>query len=110
MTVGDGWVERNLGQVADITMGQSPDSKYYSEDEVGLPFLQGCAEFTARFPVPKLFCSQPKKIGKTGSILFSVRAPVGKTKPIGQLHRRVQPLPYRKLKCGTDQVDAQTGG
>lgn len=43
-----------------------------------MPFLQGCAEFTARFPIARLFCSQPKKIGKAGSILFSVRAPVGK--------------------------------
>jgi type I restriction enzyme S subunit len=75
----EGWVEKKLGQVAEITMGQSPDSKFYSEEEIGMPFLQGCAEFTARFPDARLFCSQPKKIGKAGSILFSVRAPVGRT-------------------------------
>ena len=59
-------------------MGQSPDSSLYSEEEVGLPFLQGCAEFGSKFPRHKLFCSQSRKVARAGSILFSVRAPVGK--------------------------------
>jgi type I restriction enzyme S subunit len=59
-------------------MGQSPDSRYYSEEENGLPFLQGCAEFKGRFPKHSLYCSQTKKIATVGSILFSVRAPVGR--------------------------------
>ena len=59
-------------------MGQSPDSSLYSEEEVGLPFLQGCAEFGSKFPRHKLFCSQSRKVAHAGSILFSVRAPVGK--------------------------------
>ena len=75
----EGWDTKYLGQVAQIVMGQSPDSKYYSEEEVGLPFLQGCAEFTEKFPIANIYCSQSKKIATSGSILFSVRAPVGKT-------------------------------
>jgi type I restriction enzyme S subunit len=75
----DGWIKKPLSEVADITMGQSPDSKFYSEEDVGMPFLQGCAEFGSKFPSPKINCTQIKKIGKAGSILFSVRAPVGKT-------------------------------
>ena len=59
-------------------MGQSPDSKYYFEEENGLPFLQGCAEFTDRIPKYSSYCSQAKKVAHAGSILFSVRAPVGK--------------------------------
>ncbi|EHO40529.1 restriction modification system DNA specificity domain-containing protein [Caldithrix abyssi DSM 13497] len=72
------WEKRKIGEIAQVIMGQSPDSKYYSNDEIGLPFLQGCAEFNNRFPKAKLYCSQPKKVGEKGSILFSVRAPVGK--------------------------------
>lgn len=79
MTVTDGWITKTLSEVANITMGQSPDSKFYSEDEVGMPFLQGCAEFGSNSPSPKLNCTQIKKVGKAGSLLFSVRAPVGKT-------------------------------
>ncbi len=74
----DGWLEKPISSVAEIVMGQSPDSKYYSDEEVGLPFLQGCSEFTNIYPSPNLYCSQLKKIAPTGSILFSVRAPVGK--------------------------------
>lgn len=72
------WKTVALSRVAHLTMGQSPDSKYYTEDESYCPFLQGCADFRQRFPVPHLFCTQQRKEGKTGSILFSVRAPVGK--------------------------------
>ena len=77
MTAIEGWVEKPLSEIADITSGQSPDSKFYTDDEVGMPFLQGCAEFTTKYPIAKLNCLQIKKIGKAGSILFSVRAPVG---------------------------------
>jgi type I restriction enzyme, S subunit len=73
-----GWENKPLGTVAEIVMGQSPDSKYYSEEEVGNPFLQGCAEFTNKYPIASLYCSQIKKLAITGSILFSVRAPVGR--------------------------------
>lgn len=72
------WIEKPLSEIADITMGQSPDSKYYTEEEQGMPFIQGCAEFSARNPKPKISCTQIKKVAKAGSILFSVRAPVGR--------------------------------
>lgn len=78
MTLPDGWLYKPLAKVAQIVMGQSPDSKYYSEEEIGLPFLQGCAEFQGRHPKHVIYCSQSKKIGRTGSILLSVRAPVGR--------------------------------
>ena len=78
MTSQQEWETTPLGRVANIVMGQSPDSKFYSPEEVGLPFLQGCAEFANRFPRHKLFCSQRRKLASAGSILFSVRAPVGK--------------------------------
>ena len=78
MTAPENWKKRFLGRVAQLTMGQSPDSRYYSEEENGLPFLQGCAEFGARFPKHRIYCSQARKIARAGSILFSVRAPVGR--------------------------------
>jgi type I restriction enzyme, S subunit len=74
----NGWIEKPLSEIADITMGQSPDSKYYTEEEEGMPFTQGCAEFSSRYPKPKINCTQIKKVAKAGSILFSVRAPVGR--------------------------------
>ena len=78
MTTNQEWQTTPLGEASDIVMGQSPDSSLYSEEEVGLPFLQGCAEFGSKFPRHKLFCGQSRKVARAGSILFSVRAPVGK--------------------------------
>lgn len=72
------WTTSPLGQVTNLVMGQSPESKFYSEEETGLPFLQGCAEFQVRFPKHKVLCRQIKKIAPQNSILFSVRAPVGR--------------------------------
>ena len=78
MTLPDGWLIKPLAEVAQVVMGQSPDSKYYSAEEVGLPFLQGCAEFQGRHPKHAIYCSHSTKIGCAGSILLSVRAPVGR--------------------------------
>ncbi len=33
--------EMKLGDVAEINMGQSPNSKYYNSDRKGIEFLQG---------------------------------------------------------------------
>ena len=73
------WPEISLSQLATITMGQSPEAACVSTDERGLAFLQGCAEFGARVPSPKLHCSPPLRVAKAGSVLISVRAPVGTT-------------------------------
>src|SRR5689334_19284720 len=78
MTTVDGWQTSPLGVVANVVMGQSPDSNFYSSDEIGLPFLQGCAEFGDHNPHAILYCGQRKKVAAKDAILFSVRAPVGR--------------------------------
>jgi type I restriction enzyme S subunit len=40
-------------------------------------FYQGRTDFTKRFPKRRLYTTEPKRIAKSGSILMSVRAPVG---------------------------------
>lgn len=66
-----------LGEVASITMGQSPGAETYSSEEHGLPFLQGCAEFGAIHPQPEIYCDPPLRVAPKNAILISVRAPVG---------------------------------
>src|SRR5437660_11321715 len=66
-----------LGTLAILNMGQSPLSSSISDDENGLPFLQGNAEFNSIYPKARLYCHKPLKICKKGDILISVRAPVG---------------------------------
>lgn len=71
------WDVVKLQNAANITMGQSPPSSTYNEEGIGLPFLQGKAEFGPVYPKPVKFCSEPKKTAAPHSILISVRAPVG---------------------------------
>ena len=66
-----------LSDIAVITMGQSPSGSSYNEDGVGEVFYQGRAEFGFRFPKPRLFTTEPKRMAETGDVLLSVRAPVG---------------------------------
>lgn len=66
-----------LKRVAAINMGQSPPSESYNAVELGLPFLQGNAEFGDLHPTPRLWCPDPPKQCQPGDILLSVRAPVG---------------------------------
>jgi type I restriction enzyme S subunit len=66
-----------LTKFADVTMGQSPGADLCNTDGKGLPFLQGCADFGASNPQASVFCVRPLRSAKTGSVLISVRAPVG---------------------------------
>jgi type I restriction enzyme S subunit len=71
------WRVVRLGEVAAILMGQSPPSESYNSQGIGLPFLQGKAEFGEVYPTPIKWCSRPLRISPPGAILLSVRAPVG---------------------------------
>lgn len=67
-----------LGEVAEITMGQSPESKHYNQDGEGLPFHQGVSDFGTRFISHKTYTRSANRIAQPGDILCSVRAPVGR--------------------------------
>lgn len=71
------WEKGILGDIADITMGQSPKGSSYNENNVGTVFFQGRAEFGHRFPTIRLYTTEPKRMANKNDILMSVRAPVG---------------------------------
>lgn len=73
-----GWEWKNLNEIANIVMGQSPKSEFYNVKGIGLPFHQGVTDFGFRFPSHKTFCSVENRIAEKYDILFSVRAPVGR--------------------------------
>ena len=73
----DGWKETTLSDIAHVNMGQSPPGDTYNTEGIGMPFMQGSAEFGEHYPEPVKFCSVPAKIAEIGDLLLSVRAPVG---------------------------------
>lgn len=67
-----------LGKIAEVTAGQSPEGKYYNEINDGIPFYQGKTEFGDTFlGEPKVWTTKVTKLAMEGDILMSVRAPVG---------------------------------
>jgi type I restriction enzyme, S subunit len=73
----EGWEVKRLGEVANVTMGQSPLSKYYNSEGIGLPLVQGNADVKDRKTIVRFYTSEITKKGKHGDIIMSVRAPVG---------------------------------
>ncbi len=72
-----GWSNGILSDVANITMGQSPDGSSYNEDGEGIIFYQGSTDFGLRFPDIRQYTTSPSRYANKGDILMSVRAPVG---------------------------------
>ena len=71
------WAIRRLGDMAQLTMGQSPPGSRVVDLEGGLPFLQGNAEFGPRYPTARYQCDEAVRQCAPGDSLISVRAPVG---------------------------------
>ena len=71
------WDEGILGDIMNITMGQSPPGKSYNNNGDGVVFYQGRADFGLRYPNMRLFTTDPKRFAKVGDVLLTVRAPVG---------------------------------
>jgi type I restriction enzyme S subunit len=68
-----------LVDVCELIAGQSPPSSTYNDNENGVPFFQGKADFGELYPTVRMWCSEPKKMTLPNDILMSVRAPVGST-------------------------------
>ena len=74
----EGWEVKKLGDVCNVTMGQSPKSEFYNATGDGLPFHQGVKDFGNRFPNHVTYCTVESRVADKGDILISVRAPVGR--------------------------------
>ncbi|MFR4671276.1 MAG: restriction endonuclease subunit S [Intestinibacter bartlettii] len=71
------WEIAQIDDISQVTMGVSPSSKTYNEDNIGLPLLNGAADFEGKLIKPSKFTSEPKKICKKGDMVFGVRATIG---------------------------------
>lgn len=72
-----GWADKELTDIANITMGQSPAGSTYNSDGNGTIFFQGSTDFGWLFPTTRQYTTAPNRMAKKGDLLVSVRAPVG---------------------------------
>lgn len=75
---GGGYRLCQLGDLAEVVMGQSPPGASCSDDPSHGPVLvQGMSSFGDRHPLRRRFTSQPTKLVRAGVPIMTVRAPVG---------------------------------
>ena len=73
----DDWEQRKLGNVVQITMGQSPDGSTYSDEPSNYILVQGNADLQNGWVCPRFWTTQMTKKADAGDLIMSVRAPAG---------------------------------
>ena len=73
----DAWGQVKLGDIAQITMGQSPDGATYTDNPKDHILVQGNADMKDHRVCPRVWTTQVTKTAEPGDIILSVRAPVG---------------------------------
>lgn len=73
----DTWEQRKLGDIVQITMGQSPNGETYSEEPSTYILVQGNADLNNGWVVPRVWTTQLTKQADKGDLIMSVRAPAG---------------------------------
>ena len=81
-------------------MGQSPKSVFYNTNGNGIPFLQGVRTFGENYPQIDTWTTSYNRKAKSGEILFSVRAPVGRVNWANQDLAVGRGLAALKIKSG----------
>ena len=71
------WEQRKLGDICQITMGQSPDGSTYSETTSDYILVQGNADLKDGWVYPRIWTTQKTKMAYVGDLIMSVRAPAG---------------------------------
>ena len=73
----EAWEQRKLGETFCITMGQSPSSANYTSNPDDYVLVQGNADLQNGWVYPRVWTTQVTKSAEPGTLIMSVRAPVG---------------------------------
>lgn len=68
----DEWVKQSLGKTVEIIMGQSPDSKNYTDNPNDYILVQGNADMQNGRVVPRVWTTQITKLAEKGDLILSV--------------------------------------
>ena len=73
----EGWEVKNMSEICNIQMGQSPKGESYNKEQIGLPLLNGAGDFQNGRIKPTKFTSNPLRVCKTDDIVFCIRGTIG---------------------------------
>ena len=71
------WEQRKLGELCEVTMGQSPNGSTYSDEPSEYILVQGNADLKDGWVFPRIWTTQKTKTAQAGDLIMSVRAPAG---------------------------------
>ena len=71
------WEQRKLGEIAPVTMGQSPNGACYTDNPNDAVLVQGNADLKDGWVSPRVWTTEITRTAKSGDLIMSVRAPVG---------------------------------
>ena len=71
------WQLYRLKDVAKIIMGQSPNSKNYTQNPIDHILVQGNADIRNGYVFPRIWTTEITKVANKGDIILCVRAPAG---------------------------------
>ena len=66
-----------MGDIAPVTMGQSPNGACYTDNPNDAVLVQGNADLKDGWVLPRAWTTEITKTAKAGDLIMSVRAPVG---------------------------------
>ena len=64
-------------ELGSIIMGQSPKGESYNFDNIGIPLINGAADYQNGYLKPQKYTSMPTKVCKKGDLIFCIRATIG---------------------------------
>lgn len=73
----DEYISTSINNIAEITMGQSPNSVNYTSNTTDIILIQGNADLNNGKIQPRLYTTEITKMCEINDIIMTVRAPVG---------------------------------
>ena len=67
----------DLKELGNIVMGQSPKGDSYNYDNIGLPLINGAADYENGYLKAQKYTSEPKKTCDKNDLIFCIRATIG---------------------------------
>ncbi len=68
---------KDLKELGKIVMGQSPKGESYNYDNIGLPLINGAADYENGYLKAQKYTTDPKKTANKDDLIFCIRATIG---------------------------------
>ena len=67
----------DVKELGKIVMGQSPKGESYNYENIGIPLINGAADYENSYLKAQKYTSEPTKICNKGDLIFCIRATIG---------------------------------